>query len=51
MDIEYKKELKLLKIADLVFSGSVRFVDGPATVRTAVVLEHQEFVILTVKHL
>ena len=30
---------------------SVWFIDGSATVRTAVVLKHQEFIVLTVKHL
>lgn len=40
-----------IKIAGLAVSGSVWFVDGSAAVRTAVVLKHQELVILTVEHL
>lgn len=40
-----------INIAGLVLSGSVWFVDGSSAVRTAVVLKHQELVILTVEHL
>lgn len=43
--------IKKIAALALFLSRSVLFVDGPSTVGAAVVLQHQEFVILTVEHL